>query len=181
MSDLNASIENDATRASAYTNRGVVYLALGETEQALVDHNTALSLREYAGYYSNRGLVYLLRGDLEKAYAETEQALALDPRFADAYGLRGQIAFVQGDYEAALERFQELEVFKMPGDLHAQAAQSIALYALGQIDEALDMWQAIIWENGHFRDLEWVRTEFILAAPLLTTAEAILKALEEIS
>jgi len=181
MSDLNASIEQDASRASAYTNRGIVYLALGYIDEALEDQNKALSLREYPGYYSNRGLVYLLRGDLEDAFAESEKALALDDRFADAYGLRGQIAFVQGHYEAALERFQELEVFKMPGDLHAQAAQSIALYALGQVDEALDLWQAVIWENGHFRDLEWVRTEFILAAPLLAAAEAILTALEEIS
>ncbi|NJN37165.1 MAG: hypothetical protein HC794_09100 [Nitrospiraceae bacterium] len=142
---------------------------------------TALSLREYAGYYTNRGLVYLLRGDVETAYGESEQALVLDPHFADAHGLRGQIAFVQGDYAMALENFQQLEVYKMPGDLHAQAAQSIALYALGQVDDALDLWQAIIWENGRFRDLDWLRVEFLLAAPLLATAETILKALEDIS
>jgi len=181
LEDLNASIRADPNRPSAYTNRGVVYLTLGEMDKALADQDKALSLREYAGYYSNRGLVYLLRGDLETAQAESDKALALDGAFADALGLQGQIAFVQGDYALALERFQQLELYKMPGDLHAQAGQSIALYATGQTDDALDMWQAIIWENSRFRDLAWLQAEFILAAPLLKIAEKILKELEDIS
>jgi tetratricopeptide (TPR) repeat protein len=181
LEDLNASIESNPDRASAYTNRGVLYLALGDTEKALADQNKAVSLREYAGYYSNRGLVYLLRDELDEALNESERALSLDPHFADAHGLRGQIAFVQGDYEMALENFQQLELYKMPGDLHAQAGQSIALYALGRTDDALDMWQAIVWENGQFRDLAWLKVEFLLAAPLLATAEQILKDLEDIS
>jgi tetratricopeptide (TPR) repeat protein len=92
-----------------HVNRGLAYLKLGETEKAVEDFTTAITLAN-AGICSqeltasavyNRGWAYLKAGDALKAVEDFTTAVRLQPGFVAAYEGRAAAHRAGGDAGAA--------------------------------------------------------------------------------
>lgn len=65
--------------AATYSNRGVIYVGIGELDRALADQMKAIDLvPTLAQAYINRGNVYHHMKDYEKAFADYRRAVALE-------------------------------------------------------------------------------------------------------
>jgi Zn-dependent protease/Tfp pilus assembly protein PilF len=93
---------NKAALATAYVQRGLAYLQIGENEKALADHIEAVRLGPTAVTYFARGESRLVRGEYDRAIADFSQALEFEPNLAAAYSHRGDAYFQLGHYEWAL-------------------------------------------------------------------------------
>jgi Zn-dependent protease len=93
---------NKAALATAYVQRGLAHLRLGENDKALADHLEGVRLAPNAITYFARGETRLVRGEYDRAVADFSQALEFDPHFAAAYSHRGDAYFQQGHFEWAL-------------------------------------------------------------------------------
>lgn len=69
-----ASIEKERDLHSAYNNRGLSHLYLGNVEQAVEDFNNALDLGAEAVIFYNRALAYIELGRQEEAVSDLENA-----------------------------------------------------------------------------------------------------------
>lgn len=73
-----------------YSNRGVAYGELGETQKAIADLDKAILINpNFAEAYYNRGVVYNELGENQKAIADYNQAIRINPNYAEAYYNRG--------------------------------------------------------------------------------------------
>jgi predicted AlkP superfamily phosphohydrolase/phosphomutase/Tfp pilus assembly protein PilF len=136
---LGRAIELDPLNAEAYHNRGLVYEKQGKRDEALVEYRTALryrtdyeparaALRRLGGdsepqreQTPNEKLAALLaerassaarRGDYDGAMQQLDEAERIAPQLALVWQYRSNVAFLQGEREAAiaaLERALELE------------------------------------------------------------------------
>jgi len=96
-----------AHRAYALAVRGVLRLALGDTNEAARLFDQAVKASpETALPRVGRAVVYLGSGSLEPAYAELRTAAILAPREPHVQHLFGEAAFHRGLYEEAGEAFQ---------------------------------------------------------------------------
>jgi TonB family protein len=110
ISDSDAAIRLDPTRAGWYDLRGRAYSYSGQHARALDDYNRAIDMNSnVAVYYNNRGWAYRELGQPEKAIADLTTAIQMSPGYALGYENRA-IAFVQlkdwaraiADYTAAI-------------------------------------------------------------------------------
>ena len=92
--------------ASAYNNRGLAYINLGEHRRGIENYNEALRLDPgYALAYYNRGTFYYGLGEYRRAIEDFDEALRLDPGFALAYHNRGYAYDGLGDNARAIEDY----------------------------------------------------------------------------
>ena len=70
-------------------DRGVIHARLGQTKQAIVDFNQAVTLfPEYAAAYNNRGSVLLSIGLVNEALKDFDRAIVLAPGYVASYNNR---------------------------------------------------------------------------------------------
>lgn len=75
---VNRQIEADTDNADLYARRGLIYLMMGSSDEALADSERAISLSpEKPSLYLNRGSVYEQRQDYKLAVKDYTQALTL--------------------------------------------------------------------------------------------------------
>jgi tetratricopeptide (TPR) repeat protein len=90
LAELNESIRLNANRASVYTNRAAVLLALGDYASALADCDRALALdAKQVLAQVNRGCVYHQKGEYPQALEAFDKALVMQPRNARTLFRRG--------------------------------------------------------------------------------------------
>jgi V8-like Glu-specific endopeptidase len=90
LAELNESIRLNANRATPYTNRAAVLLALGDYESALADCDKALALDpKQVLAQVNRGCVYHQMGQYPQALEAFNKALAMQPHNARTLFRRG--------------------------------------------------------------------------------------------
>ena len=93
------------TLATAFNNRGAVYLDLRDYDRAIADYDRAITIYDETirdnpndtSAYLARAKAYGLRENIDRAIADLNEAIRLDPNLATAYYLRGVIEQVQGD------------------------------------------------------------------------------------
>ena len=115
---LSAAIAIDDRFSETWKLRADVYLAMGDFENAIHDAEMAMDLNEmttlepeYATAYHLKGLVFINENDLVGACEMAKIALALDGEFsfnqayAQVFYVSGMKAFVNGDYETAVDDF----------------------------------------------------------------------------
>jgi tetratricopeptide (TPR) repeat protein len=81
------AMESDAERDTrAYFDRGEVYSAKGQYDQAIAEYTKAAELSpRRPEIYNNRGLAYTDKGEYDQAIADYNKALEINPNFAMSY------------------------------------------------------------------------------------------------
>ena len=72
---LTRGIKRSPKETVLFTNRGLAYRNMGNTEKALEDYSRAIELDENVLAIHNRGQLYLSQGDTDKALADFNRAL----------------------------------------------------------------------------------------------------------
>jgi tetratricopeptide (TPR) repeat protein len=134
--------------ARSLNNLGVVFVALGEPEQALAYYKSALKLDQEHGdreamalVLGNIGECYTDLGDLERGERYLDKAIELaeqqgDGRIpADLLVSSGQVAAARGSLDAAIARFERgLESALEVGDRY-QEVRALTYLALAELDD----------------------------------------------
>jgi len=102
------AIELNPQDAYAYSNRGVIYDKLGNTQQAINDYNRAIELNPQLAYaYYNRGVTYGEIGNYQQAIIDYNKAIELNPNYAAAYVNVGCVYYNLGDYRQAIKDYNK--------------------------------------------------------------------------
>jgi tetratricopeptide (TPR) repeat protein len=126
---LKKMLELDPENAVMQTKVADLYLKLGKNKEALeIYFNSAQSLHQ--------------RGSLDAAGEALSRVLKLDPRYAPALLLRGQMAGESGNSSAAIENFSKLKDI----DSHPDAQRSLlqAYLSKGEVEKAEPILQKMI-------------------------------------
>jgi lipoprotein NlpI len=94
--------------------------------------------------YYRRGLAYVAKGDPDHAIADYTEAIRLDPKFAQAYGSRGNVYLDdKGDLDRAIADYSEM-IRLDPKEARIYNNRGLAYVAKGDSDRAItDYTQAI--------------------------------------
>lgn len=101
-----AASERAETVASIYSQRGLAYNRLGDTDRAIADYTRAVDLRGEAVDYSVRAFAYLNKEDYDYAIADYTRAIKMKGD-ADAwdYSGRAHAYMYKKDYERSITDF----------------------------------------------------------------------------
>ena len=127
---LNQLIGREPDSAIDYNNRGLMYLQLGEYEQAMADFNWAIALNpQLDRAYNNRANCQAMLGNLDKAIADYEIALDLNPYNQRVWINQGITLRELGEYELALETFEIALVIaeQYQGRIYAERGHTLHL------------------------------------------------------
>lgn len=103
LRDLDEAIRLSPNLATAYSNRGVIYLQRQDYQRAIGDFDTAIGLDPTrATAFNNRGNAYNELGQHETAIANYDQALTLRPIYPLALINRGIAHMALGQLDQAL-------------------------------------------------------------------------------
>lgn len=149
--DFTKAISLDKEYRDAYLNRGISFFEKEEYEQAISDYSTILSFGEYKDAYVNRGNVYCQKGEYDKAILDYTRAIMLDPDDMDVLSWRGNVYFEKKQFENALADFNSALRINS-SYLDAIAGKAIALFRIGRVDEAKELFKKIYVKNKDFKD-----------------------------
>jgi tetratricopeptide (TPR) repeat protein len=103
---ISIAIPND-TRPVRYANRGYGFLAMGKTDDAIQDADSALALNaSYATAYSLKASALRMTGNLSAAEDTIGKAIQLDPDNAYYLHVKGGILADKGDCNGATDAFR---------------------------------------------------------------------------
>lgn len=101
---LDIKIEKDSKNADLYYDRANIYMQMGRANDAIIDLNHAISLKnDKKEYYLLLGDAHFANGNVEKSYEALQNALRLDPDNNETYLKLGEIAFYSRDYDRAFD------------------------------------------------------------------------------
>lgn len=141
LDDYNRSLSINPAQDWVYRERSVAWEMKGMFNEALDDINKAIEYSRKDGRFLSE-LYYdraLIKNNLRRAndaMEDIEKAIDADPANARAYGFRGHLYIIKGDYHRALSdlnRSIELDRNLFP----SYETRSRAYEALGQVNEAL--------------------------------------------
>ena len=136
---LNNSIKLQPDAASAYSNRGCVYVGLGQQQLAIEDFNESIRLQPDDGMdYNNRGGAYYKLGQYQRAIEDFNKAISLQPDLAQAYYNRGN-AYDKylSEQQLAIEDYNNAIRLKADYTL-AYNNRGLAYGELGQYERAIE-------------------------------------------
>jgi tetratricopeptide (TPR) repeat protein len=152
---LRRAIALDPRHASAFFNLGGLLRERGELSAALECLVQALEICPDSPAYQTerdeilRGLLRQRAKDYrhakryDEALAEIDKLLAVDPRSAAAYTLRGSVLMLQGDVHGAIEAYERALAIK-PGLVQVLCAIATAYYLLRRPSDARRALEAAI-------------------------------------
>ncbi|MFQ4139378.1 tetratricopeptide repeat protein [Nodosilinea sp. PGN35] len=126
---LNQLVERHPQRAMYYSNRGLVYLWVGQPNAALADCDRAISLNpDLDQAYNNRAMAHASLGDLAAALNDYERAIDLNPFNSRARINLGITLRQMGELERALDCFDEALMFhQLPEFIYAERGRTYHL------------------------------------------------------
>ncbi len=150
---------DDADRAVALGDLGVVYRTRGDLNRAEQMHRQALQLDEKLGslqgmanQYVNLGIVYATRGDLGQAEHMFRKALEIDENLGrldgvanvyvnlgNVYGTRGDLGQAERMYRRALELDEKLGWLE--GSANAYGNLGLVYATRGDLEQARKYWE----------------------------------------
>ena len=93
----------------AFNNRGLLYFKTDKYEKAIADFSTSIRINPtYPFSFLYRANTYLKMNELGKAKADAEVVLDKLPNYIKAHSIIAKIAFIQKDYQTALEHYNFL-------------------------------------------------------------------------
>ncbi len=116
--DTTKAIEIDPKIPDAYNVRGLAYDAKGNVAQALVDYTRAIELGFNS--YSVRCALHSRRNEPVEVIADCTKAIAINPKDADAYTLRGLAYHQRGQLDRTI--FDQTRAIELGGGTSLAAA-----------------------------------------------------------
>ncbi len=108
IKNFTQAIKLDADFATAYSNRCLVHIQLGDYEKAAADCTAALQLNpNNTEAYLNRGLAYYRLGNYPAAISDYQEIIAINSSDFRAYYNRGLARFELKDYEGAIADYNQ--------------------------------------------------------------------------
>ncbi|MGI6525718.1 MAG: tetratricopeptide repeat protein [Bdellovibrionota bacterium] len=139
LEELSAAIDLKPKLDSAWQERALVKLDLGDIDGAIEDSKKALSLKEDLQNYLALGTVYTKAQNLEEAEQVLRKAVQFDPKNAAAQARLGDCLSEQGRLEEAQDAFKE-SVKANPKNGLAFAKLARVTEKLGDYKEALTLY-----------------------------------------
>ncbi|OTF72385.1 intraflagellar transport protein 88-like protein [Euroglyphus maynei] len=130
-SSRTASANNDPT------NRSNMISTTSSTTSSSVQRMSSATARVTATAATNLSFLYLLQRDYESATRYADEAIAIDRYCSGAVLNKGNIFFRQGDFQHAIEHYQEV-IANNSTILEAYFNLALAERKLGHYDNALD-------------------------------------------
>jgi tetratricopeptide (TPR) repeat protein len=104
--------------ANHWSNRGVVYLLLGEYQMALSDLNRAIEIsntinsdkqkmRDLAGYFKNRGIINERIGEYDKAILDYDRSIEITPSDSGLYSNRALVYHKKSKYVESIDDYNK--------------------------------------------------------------------------
>lgn len=129
---------------SIFYNRAYCYFHLGQFEYALDDINTAISLQgDQLPYHIFRSQLYRITGEYEKAAADLAVAATFNPSDVDVLQQRGLLAAEQGDYQEALNYYNEAIIYNAD-EPYSYILRAADYEQLGDVKSAADNYENLI-------------------------------------
>ena len=137
----NAATENRAVVAIALHRIGNVAIEEGKFHEAVKLLTESKSYDDNANIRVNLAVAFLRLNEIDKALEEAKTAVNLNPKFARARYILGNIYFNQGNYEAALPELEKVLI--LAPDFDAARALGLTYLHLKQIDRAKLLFEEI--------------------------------------
>lgn len=131
---LNAGIENRAIIAVGLHGVGNLAIEEGKYKDAVKMLSESKLYDDNAQVKTDLAIAYLQTGDIEKALVEAQSAVNLDPKFAYARYILGNIYFTKENYEAALPELEKVII--LAPDFDAARALGLTYLHLKQLERA---------------------------------------------
>jgi tetratricopeptide (TPR) repeat protein len=135
---------------TAYSNRGVSYSDLGQSDKAIADFSEAIEIDpKFRDAYASRGNAYGNLGQWNKEIADCSRAIEIDPKCVIAYSDRGIAYCNLGQWDKAITDFSRAIVID-PNYIKAYSNRGVAYGNLGQWNkEITDCSKAIEIDPNH--------------------------------
>jgi tetratricopeptide (TPR) repeat protein len=134
-----------ADSADARLGRGLAFMGMQRSKQALVDMDEAIRLKpDFAEAWFARGDYYLLHQEYAKALTQFSEAIRLNPTLPGFYLQRARVYIAMGNYDQALTDFD-----------HVLAAMPDPMLYIerGDINYQRGAYQAAADDYQHYLDL----------------------------
>ena len=118
-----AAADNDPKDFRAQNNTGVIFMALGKTDEAIAEFEKAKAIENNDVIKNNLGFGALVKGDMAKAEEYFNSMTAATPE--SKWGL-GVIAITKGEYDKAVNYFGTEPCFNL----------ALAQYLKGDVNKA---------------------------------------------
>ncbi len=134
--------------ASAYGERGDIYIALEDTTEALNNYSTAIKLNlNDDTYFMRRIAIYYYQGKYDQAKSDINKAVEINPGNTTAYLWHGCVLLNEDEVKQALEKFNY--AIKLDSSKSLSYAWRAAAY------EMLEMWDEMTDDLKMSMSLEW--------------------------
>jgi tetratricopeptide (TPR) repeat protein len=109
-----ANMKNPAY-ADAYFNRGLVYVAIGQSGKAISDFTRTIEIiPEFVEAYIHRGNTHVTMRQYDQAIQDFSRALEIDAELAEIYFRRALVCFAQGQYDNAWRDVHKIQSMGLP-------------------------------------------------------------------
>jgi TolB-like protein len=148
---VDEAIERDPRAPFGHAVAALVARYQGDLARSSAQVDAALALNpSFAPALSLRGALALYAGRPHAAITDLERAIRLDPYFTQGYLHHlGMAHFLAGDYETAAAILRE-RILLVPETDMSRAYLSAALGNLGYLEEARQVWEALIAINPKY-------------------------------
>ena len=148
LQDIEAVIARDPNSSPAYALRGTIRMTVGKRAEAIADFTRAIQLTpEVKGMevvYVNRANTLWLDGNIRAAEADLAKALAMNPKFALAYNLRGRMKADANDLDGAIADF-DYAIKVEPKMMPAYIARAAVNLQAGRLEQSISDYKTLMW------------------------------------
>jgi predicted TPR repeat methyltransferase len=140
LDSYNRALAINPRFADALHNRGLALHLLGDASESLASYDRALAIRpDYPEALNHRGMALCKLGRPSEALTAFRRALALQPGVADFHLNLGKALLQLRQGEQAAESLRQALNIEKTATAFEQLG--IALYRLGRVDEAIDIYR----------------------------------------
>ncbi len=143
---INAAIENKAIIGIAIQRIGNIAVEEGNYSDAVKLLKQSTTYLDNAPNRTNLAIAYLRLNQLDKAAEEAQNAIDLDPKYAGAHYILGNIYFTREDYKAALPELEK--VLLLAPDFESARALGLTYLYLKQSARAKLLFDEMIASVG---------------------------------
>ncbi|MDO8733753.1 MAG: tetratricopeptide repeat protein [Elusimicrobiota bacterium] len=143
------SIDLNPINAEALNMRGLAYLSVGKSGDALTDFNKAIETdKKFVDAYNNRATIYAGKGKYNLAMADFNKIIELNPDAPEPYYNIGLINQTKNDYTGSIKYFtQAINYSEKNPNAAVYFARGYSFYAMEKYDEALKDFSAALKLN----------------------------------